>query len=335
MSQPHLHQATSRRRKKNPLITAGTKRKKKKIRYKQQHRTDSDSDSNTSPKRAKTHDKNDKNRFILFIVSITLVFILFFISISYIEYSKRLERQFELQKYNHEKEMKKIALERAKIDAELTKLQQNLKEIEYNKEALEVKQRHEIEMQTMKFRHKKEFETLKIEGERESEDWTLKMQKMKSMLAESDKKLAFEQEHNEMKLKHETERIKLEYNNKLEEVKYIDENKRILSELKITKSSELYNNALNILNKQVQKEKEALELKRKECFIAKQDERDSWWIISNKYGQHAKEVCGDYKIYRNDVNKLIDHLSSLTQERTTKLIDDTTYAKSIDNDDLE
>ena len=37
------------------------------------------------------------------------------------------------------------------------------------------------------------------------------MHKMKSLLAETDKKLAMEQERNEMVLKHETERLKMEY----------------------------------------------------------------------------------------------------------------------------
>ena len=116
-------------------------------------------------------------------------------------------------------------------------------------------------------------------------------------------------------------KMRIFFSNKLEESKSIDNNKRILSELKITKSSELYQNALSALNSQVNKEKEALALKRKECFNAKRDERDSWFFTSGKYSGHAQEICKDYKLYRDDVNKLIAHLSSLTQQRA-HLIED-------------
>eukprot|EP01084_Bolivina_argentea_P191971 329649_1 len=174
----------------------------------------------------------------------------------------------------------------------------------------------------MKLKHKKEVENLRMESERESEAWTLKMQKTRAMLAESDKKLQMEQEHKEMVLNHDTERIKLEYANKLEEATRMDDNKRILNELKVTKSSELYGSALDALNRQISKQKEALELKRKDCFIAKKDARDSWWMLSGKYKEHARDICEDYTAYRDDVNKLIEHLSVLTQQKT-KLLDDT------------
>ena len=210
-----------------------------------------------------------------------------------------------------------------------TNIVTNFREIQYNKELVETQQKHEMEMEEMKLKHKKEVETLKIENERESEQYMIKMQKIKSMLAESDKKLQFEQEKHEMELKHETERLKLENMNKLEEVKTKDDNQRLLNELKITKSSELYNNALDALNRQVSKEKEALELKRKDCFIAKQEARDAGWFTGNRYKEHAEDMCGDYKVYREDVNKLIDHLSSLTQQRT-KLIDDSNLSKNDD-----
>lgn len=185
-------------------------------------------------------------------------------------------------------------------------------------------------MEEMKLKHKKEVEKLKMENERESEQYMIKMQKMKSMLAESDKKLQLEQEKHEMELKHATERIKLEHQNKLEESKAKDDNQRLLNELKISKSSELYNNALNALNKQVATEKEALELKRKDCFNAKREARDAGWFTSNRYQEHAQDMCQDYKEFRGDVNKLIDHLSSLTQQRA-KLIDDGTSVS--DGDD--
>ena len=58
------------------------------------------------------------------IISTILIFLLLCGYVAWSEYSKKLDYQFELERNNHESEMKRIALERAKIDAELEKLQQ-------------------------------------------------------------------------------------------------------------------------------------------------------------------------------------------------------------------
>eukprot|EP00484_Ammonia_sp_Unknown_P011428 CAMPEP_0197078672 /NCGR_PEP_ID=MMETSP1384-20130603/213239_1 /TAXON_ID=29189 /ORGANISM="Ammonia sp." /LENGTH=363 /DNA_ID=CAMNT_0042517539 /DNA_START=1 /DNA_END=1093 /DNA_ORIENTATION=+ len=295
---------------------------------------------------------NKNTQLLLCCLCSILVIILLCISGIWMEYSRRTDMEFQLQKLKHEAEMKRIALDRAKIDAELEKLQKNLKELEYNKELVQIQQSHEMEMESLKLKHKKEVEKLKIENERESEDFSLKMhkmksmmaesdkklqfdneresedfslkmQKMKSMMAESDKKLQFERDKNEMELRHQTERLKLEHELKLEEEKTKDGNQRQLSELKITKSSELYNNALDALRRQVATEKEALELKRTQCIDAKSKTRDSWWP-SSKQQEFADDVCADYKEYKDDVNKLVDKLTSMSQRETPKLTDNST-----------
>jgi len=266
---------------------------------------------------------NKNTQLLLCCLCSILVIILLCISGIWMEYSRRTDMEFQLQKLKHEAEMKRIALDRAKIDAELEKLQKNLKELEYNKELVQIQQSHEMEMESLKLKHKKEVEKLKIENERESEDFSLKMHKMKSMMAESDKKLQFERDKNEMELRHQTERLKLEHELKLEEEKTKDGNQRQLSELKITKSSELYNNALDALRRQVATEKEALELKRTQCIDAKSKTRDSWWP-SSKQQEFADDVCADYKEYKDDVNKLVDKLTSMSQRETPKLTDNST-----------
>lgn len=159
-------QATTRRRKlksRSPFPNGGnaippTKRKKGKkkssnhAKYKSNDSNDTDKDNakiidyqntkkNNKLRRTKTNHDQDLNAkykhhanhicltplqvLAIFLVVSTIV--IFCGIIIWNEYSKRLEMEFQLQKYNHEAEMTKIALERAKIDAELEKLQQNLK----------------------------------------------------------------------------------------------------------------------------------------------------------------------------------------------------------------
>lgn len=154
-------QATARRRKvksRSPypsgcVAIPPTKKKKPKKKSHGKYKSDSDTETKNDSKIIKYPNikKNNKikrtkvdlnSKFkdhyicltplqVIILTIIVFTVIIFCAMVIWNEYSKRLEMEFQLQKYNHEAEMTKIALERARIDAELEKLQQNLKYVSF------------------------------------------------------------------------------------------------------------------------------------------------------------------------------------------------------------